>query len=1274
MRYSADFVPEQAFENAPDTLALYHVNEGSGTQLRDASGNGFHGAIHSATWVNERQSASKKPRQFALSFDGEDDYVELPLTYDFSHPVTFEAWVTVRDATGQPVIIQRKEAAGAALALKVNRQPAWELVSRTTSGTYVGLAETPKVQTGQLTHVAGVFDLKRLTLFVNGMKYSDLRIEGKPVTANDVVKYARSAAPILIGAGGGKVHALDGFIDEVRISRTARYTASFVPSRELQSDDDTLALYHFDEGQGTVLRDSSGNGHDGTIHGAAWIERNSPDASKSDFALSFDGVDDFVEVRSLQHEPGSPITIEATVSDWGDQFGFICGWRACAGLAAFRDTLAGALGTTDLKNDQDQKIQKKVSGPHKAQIALVYDGRQGRLFSNGRLLGTMKLEHPLKPSSNRWSKGFAIGAASERSPDGFIAPVKGVIDEVRVSNIARYDSSYEPTGRLHADEHTMALYHFDSGQGSVLRDSSGNGHDGTIHGATWVSNASSSSLQGDTQQVREALEWLVSTGGWCTVKRPSDDDAIHWNVTTKDEIPDEPFVVLAVGSHVRRPADGGPRFEPLHQLRGLNAFHTNSAVTPEDLEWLQSSPELEVLHVHSTSPLNDEWAVWLQQFSKLRRVTWNRFGDAGLNHLAKIDSLEEIGLNPPATASGIRHLASLPNLRSVDLQYGQVTPDLVAAVAELPAVRKLIISWRERSIEPATWTEIEKLTQLEALWLKNMKLNDSAVPHLQKLTNLRDLQIQNSGISKQGVEQLRQSLRLADIKSDHGVFESAATVNRRAAEWILKHDGNVIVRSLSTGGDKGVKAGETLPDSPFHLVQINLNKTAPEDEFANLAGLTELEGAFINYFPLTDAALAHLKDSTKLRSLHLEGTQITTEGLDILQNFPALESLQLPAGQTDAVVPKLLTAKRLKRLGVGFKSERVSSLSQLSELDQLESLRLLYVDVTADSSSPGSLQFLQQLPNLTSFGLARCKVSTQCLRKLAKLNRLRELSLRDNFVEPDTLKELGQFLHLDSLTVTGAGLTDASTGLFDNLTNLKLLHVLKNELSPEGIATLRKSLPGCRIESDHGTFEATAPKPYTPPTTDGYSDRKLAELAVKIGGLAEVQDNAAGTKSHVKPSEELPKQPFRLISIQFESAITPDQAGQIAELSGNLRPFKGSESKQRGLSRLTLSATEIDDSVIRRLSGLQTARLVVDQTNISDQALVTIGKFEILILLRLKGTSITDKGLVHLEGLKSLRDLDLSETRVTETGVTRLSQALPECQIQWNKRTFKAGN
>ena len=60
-------------------------------------------------------------------------------------------------------------------------------------------------------------------------------------------------------------------IDELRISSTARYSEGFTPEDSYQPDEHTLALYHFDDGTGSVLNDSSGNGHHGNIDGATWV-------------------------------------------------------------------------------------------------------------------------------------------------------------------------------------------------------------------------------------------------------------------------------------------------------------------------------------------------------------------------------------------------------------------------------------------------------------------------------------------------------------------------------------------------------------------------------------------------------------------------------------------------------------------------------------------------------------------------------------------------------------------------------------------------------------------------------------------------------------------------------------------------------------------------------------------------------------------------------------------------------------------------------------------
>ncbi len=58
---------------------------------------------------------------------------------------------------------------------------------------------------------------------------------------------------------GGQHPAFSGWVDELRLSTTVRYTAAFTsPIVPFTLDADTAALYHFDDGDGTVVSDASG--------------------------------------------------------------------------------------------------------------------------------------------------------------------------------------------------------------------------------------------------------------------------------------------------------------------------------------------------------------------------------------------------------------------------------------------------------------------------------------------------------------------------------------------------------------------------------------------------------------------------------------------------------------------------------------------------------------------------------------------------------------------------------------------------------------------------------------------------------------------------------------------------------------------------------------------------------------------------------------------------------------------------------------------------------
>jgi len=72
-------------------------------------------------------------------------------------------------------------------------------------------------------------------------------------------------------------------------------------------DDSLVGYWDFDEGSGTIAGDRSGNGNTGTIYGATWVD------GKFGKALSFDGVDDYVQVS---HNPSLSITDAITIEAW----------------------------------------------------------------------------------------------------------------------------------------------------------------------------------------------------------------------------------------------------------------------------------------------------------------------------------------------------------------------------------------------------------------------------------------------------------------------------------------------------------------------------------------------------------------------------------------------------------------------------------------------------------------------------------------------------------------------------------------------------------------------------------------------------------------------------------------------------------------------------------------------------------------------------------------------------------------------------------------------
>jgi len=215
----------------------------------------------------------------------------------------------------------------------------------------------------------------------------------------------------------------------------------------------------------------------------------SPPSAPGDHALSFDGKDDYVEIPSLKCDGSRPITIEATCAVTTSKYSVIAvGWEG-DGIALSIDPTGKKWTATNLIGHRLVRYKTSETGmttERATHLAAVFDGNQIQLFVDGRLQTSVgRMGSP----EGRFFSGLVLGNKlddkGKLSQKGRFA-LNGTIDEVRISKVARYTKDFTPAKRFTPDKDTLALYHFDEGQGDKLIDHSGNGHHGKIHGATWI--------------------------------------------------------------------------------------------------------------------------------------------------------------------------------------------------------------------------------------------------------------------------------------------------------------------------------------------------------------------------------------------------------------------------------------------------------------------------------------------------------------------------------------------------------------------------------------------------------------------------------------------------------------------------------------------------------------------------------------------------------------------------------------------------------------------
>lgn len=204
---------------------------------------------------------------YALDFEDKNAYIEVPsLSNQLGDgPFTIEGYMTLGPdmSEDQRVTLFHDSSS---IFLHVQHKKSWQFW-RTTEEKGSGSIAREATAFGVRAHVAAVWDGTNRSLYVNGQQQSVI---------NGRIGKVRLIASIPVRIGGigraSKIEVIVPYgIDEIRISTVARYTKDFSPAKRFDSDEHTLALYHFDEGRDSILNDASDNGHHGKIVGAKWV-------------------------------------------------------------------------------------------------------------------------------------------------------------------------------------------------------------------------------------------------------------------------------------------------------------------------------------------------------------------------------------------------------------------------------------------------------------------------------------------------------------------------------------------------------------------------------------------------------------------------------------------------------------------------------------------------------------------------------------------------------------------------------------------------------------------------------------------------------------------------------------------------------------------------------------------------------------------------------------------------------------------------------------------
>jgi hypothetical protein len=459
-------------------VAHWKLDDGQGAIANDASGHNHVADLRGATWEQ------KGIKGGALNFNSVNkDYAQVrtPSPFIMTTTMTICAWIKpLGEGTpgiGGVIICKEFEyilarwGDGSIRFAFANNSPGW------------GWHNTGYIAPlDQWTHIALVYDKGAVKMYANGKEVTF------PVPYTGVGAIGSFNARINDLRIGGRQFTpqhFHGLIDEVHIfnyALTAAEIAAIVPP-----PNQLVAHWKFDEGSGTTAADATGNGNTGEVNGPQWTK------SRFGSALSFDGVDDYVQIKT----PSNFVMTEAmSACAWiypqgegSDKYygGIIVNKEGEYLIARFAD---GSIQWAFNSKPEFKWINTGYIAPLNqwTHIAVVYDNGTVRTYANGQeVLPSFAMSGPIISSG---IDDVRIGGRKNYNQH-----FHGLIDEVRLYNYAlSADKIAELIPPLPA---LLARWTFDEVIEGTVADMTGNGNLGEVKGAVLASGRMGKALSFD---------------------------------------------------------------------------------------------------------------------------------------------------------------------------------------------------------------------------------------------------------------------------------------------------------------------------------------------------------------------------------------------------------------------------------------------------------------------------------------------------------------------------------------------------------------------------------------------------------------------------------------------------------------------------------------------------------------------------------------------------------------------------------------------------------